>query len=199
LLLWAISFLNLVVMAFLSNWLPTLMRDAGYPVGIAVITGTLLQLGGVTGTLILGGLIQRFGFVRVLFAAFVIAALAVSAIGVTQHALPWLLATVFCGGFCVVGGQPAVNALAGHYYPTALRSTGIGWSLGVGRLGAMTGPLVGGQLLALNSSTTVLFNAAAVPALCSAMLVLFLAAATRGGERNGVLVAQAASENRSIR
>jgi AAHS family 4-hydroxybenzoate transporter-like MFS transporter len=83
----------------------------------------------------------------------------------------------------VVGGQPAVNALAGHFYPTALRSTGIGWSLGIGRIGSVIGPLVGGQLIALNWSNESLFHAAAVPVLCSALLVIALAAATRQRSR----------------
>jgi hypothetical protein len=83
----------------------------------------------------------------------------------------------------MVGGQPAVNALAGHFYPTALRSTGIGWSLGIGRIGSVIGPLVGGQLIALNWSNAALFHAAAVPVLCSALLVVALAGATRQRSR----------------
>jgi AAHS family 4-hydroxybenzoate transporter-like MFS transporter len=182
-ILWAISFMNLIDLYFLSNWLPTVMRDAGYSAGTAVIVGTVLQTGGVVGTLLLGWFIERFGFVRVLFVCFIGAALAVGAIGSVAHALPWLLIVVFAGGFCVVGGQPAVNALAGHFYPTTLRSTGIGWSLGVGRIGSVIGPLVGGQLIALNWSNESLFHAAAVPVLCSALLVIALAAATRQRHR----------------
>ncbi|WJF90856.1 MFS transporter [Paraburkholderia bonniea] len=181
LVLWAISLMNLMDLYFLSNWLPTVMRDAGYTPAMAVIVGTTLQTGGVIGTLLLGVLIERFGFVRVLFGCFAAAALFVGAIGAVAHALPWLLLVVFAGGFCVVGGQPAVNALAGHYYPTALRSTGIGWSLGIGRIGSVIGPLVGGQLIALNWSNTALFQAAALPVLGSALLVLVLALVTRRG------------------
>ncbi|RZF30817.1 MFS transporter [Paraburkholderia sp. UYCP14C] len=183
LILWAISFMNLIVLYFLSNWLPTVMRDAGYTAGTAVIVGTVLQTGGVIGTLLLGWFIERMGFVRVLFACFALAAFAVGTIGVVAHVLPWLLVVVFAGGFCVVGGQPAVNALAGHFYPTALRSTGIGWSLGIGRIGSVIGPLVGGQLIALNWSNAALFHAAAVPVLCSALLVVALAGATRQPRR----------------
>ncbi|MCM2549962.1 MFS transporter [Burkholderia glumae] len=179
LLLWAISFLNLIDLYFLSNWLPTVMRDAGHSSQAAVIVGTALQTGGVAGTLLLGGFIERYGFVRVLSACFVCAALSVAAIGAVAGSLPWLLVAVFAGGFCVVGGQPAVNALAGHYYPTALRSTGIGWSLGVGRIGSVLGPLVGGQLIALGWSNGALFRAAALPVLASALFVLSLGLATR--------------------
>ncbi|QDQ82874.1 MFS transporter [Paraburkholderia megapolitana] len=180
LILWAISFMNLIDLYFLSNWLPTVMRDAGYTPATAVIVGTVLQTGGVIGTLSLGWFIERFGFVRVLFVCFACAAGFVGAIGSVAHALPWLLVAVFAGGFCVVGGQPAVNALAGHYYPTSLRSTGIGWSLGIGRIGSVIGPLVGGQMIALNWSNAALFHVAAVPVLCSALFVVVLAGATRG-------------------
>jgi AAHS family 4-hydroxybenzoate transporter-like MFS transporter len=179
LLLWAISFMNLIDLYFLSNWLPTVMRDAGYSPGTAVLVGTMLQTGGVIGTLELGWVIERTGFVRALFVAFVCAALFVGAIGTLAHLLPWLLVVVFAAGFCVVGGQPAVNALAGQYYPTTLRSTGIGWSLGIGRVGSVLGPLVGGQLIALNWSQASLFHAAAVPVFCSALFVLGLAGATK--------------------
>jgi AAHS family 4-hydroxybenzoate transporter-like MFS transporter len=179
LILWAISFMNLIDLYFLSNWLPTVMHEAGYTPATAVIVGTVLQTGGVVGTLLLGWFIERFGFVRVLFVCFVAATLTVGMIGMVAQALPWLLAVVFAGGFCVVGGQPAVNALAGHFYPTSLRSTGIGWSLGIGRIGSVIGPLVGGQLIALNWSNAALFHAAAVPVLCSALLVIALAGATR--------------------
>ncbi|PMS16521.1 aromatic acid/H+ symport family MFS transporter [Trinickia dabaoshanensis] len=179
LLLWAISFMNLIDLYFLSNWLPTVMRAAGYAPGTAVLVGTTLQTGGVIGTLMLGWFIERYGFVRVLFVSFAGAALSVGMIGSVAHVLPWLLVAVFAGGFCVVGGQPAVNALAGQYYPTALRSTGIGWSLGIGRVGSVLGPLVGGQLIALQWSDAALFRAAAVPVLCSALFVIVLAGARR--------------------
>ncbi|WP_116138792.1 MFS transporter [Trinickia diaoshuihuensis] len=180
LLLWAISFMNLIDLYFLSNWLPTVMRAAGYTAGTAVLVGTTLQTGGVIGTLLLGWFIERYGFVRVLIVSFAGAAVSVGLIGSVAHMLPWLLVAVFAGGFCVVGGQPAVNALAGQYYPTALRSTGIGWSLGIGRVGSVLGPLVGGQLIALQWSDAALFRAAAVPVLCSALFVIALAGATRG-------------------
>jgi AAHS family 4-hydroxybenzoate transporter-like MFS transporter len=182
LILWAISFMNLIDLYFLSNWLPTVMRDAGYSAGTAVFVGTALQTGGVVGTLLLGWFIERFGFVRVLFACFIFAAGFVGIIGNVAHALPWLLIVVFIAGFCVVGGQPAVNALAGHYYPTSVRSTGIGWSLGIGRIGSVIGPLIGGQLIALNWTNASLFHAAAVP-VCSALLVLVLGMRNRNLQR----------------
>ncbi|SAK94698.1 major facilitator transporter [Caballeronia calidae] len=187
LILWAISFMNLIDLYFLSNWLPTVMRDAGYTQGMAVLVGTLLQTGGVLGTLSLGWFIERFGFVRVLLACFGLGAVCVGLIGGVAHVQLWLFVTVFASGFCIVGGQPAVNALAGHYYPTALRSTGIGWSLGIGRVGSVIGPLVGGQMIALGWSNVALFHAAALPVLCSTALVAVLAFVRR--EKGGAVQA----------
>ncbi|WP_250471414.1 MFS transporter [Caballeronia sp. GAFFF1] len=187
LILWAISFMNLIDLYFLSNWLPTVMRDAGYSPGIAVLVGTLLQTGGVLGTLLLGWFIERFGFVRVLLGCFLVGAVCVGVIGGVAHVQMWLFVAVFAAGFCIVGGQPAVNALAGHYYPTTLRSTGIGWSLGIGRVGSVIGPLVGGQMIALGWSNVELFHAAAVPVFCSALLVVLLAVVRR--ERGSVVTA----------
>jgi AAHS family 4-hydroxybenzoate transporter-like MFS transporter len=86
---------------------------------------------------------------------------------------------VTLAGWCVIGGQSGVNVLAGNFYPTYLRSTGVGWCLGVGRLGSIVGPLVGGELLALKWSTQRIFLAAAAPALLSAMLLFALRRITK--------------------
>jgi len=182
LVLWVINFMNLIDLYFLSNWLPTLIRDAGYPTDTAVLVATALQVGGVIGTLTLGRLIDRLGFVRVLAVCFLIACVTVGLIGHVAAALPMLVAVVFVAGFCIVGGQPAVNALAATYYPTTLRATGIGWSLGVGRIGSVIGPVIGGQLIAMQWSSPALFSAAAVPALVSFGMVLVLTLAASGAD-----------------
>ncbi|CAJ0705899.1 AAHS family 4-hydroxybenzoate transporter-like MFS transporter [Ralstonia sp. GP73] len=182
LVLWVINFMNLIDLYFLSNWLPTLIRDAGYPTDTAVLVATALQVGGVIGTLTLGRLIDRLGFVRVLAVCFLIACVTVGLIGHVAAALPVLVAVVFVAGFCIVGGQPAVNALAATYYPTTLRATGIGWSLGVGRIGSVIGPVIGGQLIALQWSGPALFSAAAVPAMVSFGMVLVLTLAASGAD-----------------
>jgi AAHS family 4-hydroxybenzoate transporter-like MFS transporter len=174
LLLWLITFMNLINLYFLSNWLPTLIKDAGYSTSTAVLAGTALQVGGIIGTLTLGFIINRFGFTRVLIACFLLASASVAAIGSVAASLPLLIVTVAISGFCIVGGQPALNALAGTYYPTSLRSTGIGWSLGVGRIGSVIGPVIGGHLIGLQWTNAGLFMAAAVPVAISALAVIRL-------------------------
>lgn len=178
LLLWAINFMNLINLYFLSNWLPTLIHDAGHATTYAVLAGTTLQVGGAIGTLALGWIIDRKGFVPVLVASFLLATLAIAAIGQLAATLIPAFVVIFIAGFCIVGGQPAVNALAANYYPTSLRSTGIGWSLGVGRVGSIIGPVLGGALIGMHWSSASLFLAAAVPAAISALLMLGMRSAT---------------------
>jgi AAHS family 4-hydroxybenzoate transporter-like MFS transporter len=173
-LLWIVNFMNLINLFFLSSWLPTVVRSAGYPTRVAVLVGTTLQVGGTIGTFGLAWLIERRGFIPVLGGSFLLACLAVAFIGQPALTLTMLFIVVFVAGWCVVGGQPGVNALAATYYPTYLRSTGIGWGLGIGRIGAIVGPVVAGQLIGLKWSSQQLFYAAAVPALISALVMFSL-------------------------
>ena len=179
-LLWVINFMNLLNLYFLANWLPTISKSAGLSISTAVLIGTALQVGGVMGTLVMGPVIDRLGFYKVLIPVFVIAAVAIVMIGQPGISLPLMFTVVTIAGLCIIGGQPAVNALAATYYPTTLRSTGIGWSLGIGRVGSIVGPVVGGELIRLNWSNTDIFIAVAVPAVISSLMLLLMALDSRG-------------------
>jgi AAHS family 4-hydroxybenzoate transporter-like MFS transporter len=173
LLLWVVFFMSLLDLYFLSNWLPTVLNDLGASVSMAAVVGAMLQVGGVVGTFTLGHFIDRFSF-RALALTYLLAAVAVAAIGYSGHSTGLATLAIFCAGFCIVGGQIASNALAATYYPTSARSTGIGWALGIGRAGSIVGPLVGGALIALAWGTQSLFLAAAVPALVAAFAAFLL-------------------------
>jgi AAHS family 4-hydroxybenzoate transporter-like MFS transporter len=92
---------------------------------------------------------------------------------------------IFAAGFCIVGGQIAANALAAGFYPTPVRASGVGWALGIGRVGSIVGPLVGGMLLTMKWSTGAVFLAAAAAALCAALsaFVLSRIAGLRAGSK----------------
>jgi len=171
LLLWVMNFMNLLNLYFLSSWIPTVVRDAGFTTQIAVLAGAMVQVGGATGTFATGWFIEKFGFIATLTPTFLLACLSISAIGYPGLAVTALFTIIFLAGWGIGGGQPGINALAAVYYPTDLRSTGIGWGLGIGRMGAVVGPFVGGQLMALKWTNRELFLAAAVPALISAMVI----------------------------
>jgi AAHS family 4-hydroxybenzoate transporter-like MFS transporter len=131
----------------------------------------MLQVGGTVGTLVMGQLIDKAGFRRILVPCFLVAAVAIFVTGRPGLATALLFVAIFVAGFCIVGGQPAVNALAASYYPTTLRSTGIGWSLGVGRIGSILGPVLGGELIRRSWPNSSIFLAVAVPAVVSAAMV----------------------------
>lgn len=174
LLLWVINFLNLLNVFLLASWLPTVVRAAGYSTSTAVLVGTTLQVGALIGTVVLGWLIERRGFIPVLTTCFVVACINVALIGKSGLSLFLLFVVVFVAGWCITGAQPGVNALSATYYPTNLRSTGIGWGLGIGRIGAIAGPVLAGELIRLKWSNQALFLTAAAPALISALVVLSL-------------------------
>ena len=178
LLLWVVFFMSLLDLYLLSNWLPTVLNDLGVAVSVAAAIGAMLQVGGVVGTFTLGYLIDRFSF-HALALTYLFAAAAVAAIGFTSHSTGMVTISIFAAGFCIVGGQIASNALTATFYPTAIRSTGVGWALGIGRVGSIVGPLVGGIMLGRNVGAQWLFAFAAIPALIAAGASLLLAGSTR--------------------
>ena len=177
-LLWVINFMNLLNLYALAGWLPTILTQPqnGYSRQTAVLVGTILQVGGTIGTFGLAWLIARGGFIPMLTISFALAAASIAAIGsagvLTSATL--LFVVVFIAGWCVVGSQPGLNALAATFYPTYLRSTGVGWGLGIGRVGAIVGPLIAGALMAQNYTTQQLFWAAAIPAVVSTITTFSL-------------------------
>src|SRR5581483_11016754 len=102
--------------------------DLGASISVAAVIGAMFQIGGVAGTFVLGAVIDRFSF-RALALVYFIAVFAVGAIGQLGHSAALVTVAIFVAGFCIVGGQIAANALAAGFYPTAVRSTGVGWAL----------------------------------------------------------------------
>jgi MFS transporter, AAHS family, 4-hydroxybenzoate transporter len=173
LLLWVVFFMSLLDIYFLANWLPIVLSDLGASVSAAALISSMLQVGGVVGTFALGSVIDRFSF-RALALVYLGAVFAVAAIGQLGHSAILVSVAIFAAGFCVVGGQIAANALTAGYYPTSVRATGIGWALGIGRIGSIIGPLVAGVLIDAKWSAGALFMAAAAAAVCAALASLLL-------------------------
>ncbi|HEY6214343.1 MAG TPA: aromatic acid/H+ symport family MFS transporter [Vicinamibacterales bacterium] len=167
-LLWIVFFMSLLDLYFVTNWLPTLINDSGIALDRAVLVTAIFQLGGTVGTLTLGQLFDRLPPFRVLAATYLVAAALVAAIGLVAASIDALFIVAFGAGFCIVGGQTGANALTATVYPADIRATGVGWALGIGRIGSIVGPLVGGLLLTLKWETHDLFFVAAVPVLAAA-------------------------------
>lgn len=171
-MLWIILFMNLLGAYFLASWLPVIMHDAGHHTSSAVLAGTLLWTGGIIGNLVLGWFVDRRGFGPVMVCMFAVAAVAIAVLGQVATSMVSASIVIAIAGFCVLGGQSALNALATVFYPTTMRSTGAGWALGVGRLGSIVGPVIGGELMRLGWTSQSLLLAASVPAFLALLASL---------------------------
>jgi len=142
----AASFCGLLLVYGLNTWLPQLMRKAGYDLGDALMFLIVLNLGAVVGAVSTSFLADRVGAKRASVLAF--AAAVVSLFVLTNRMdQGWLYLAVAVAGFGSVGTQILVNGFVGGYYPTRIRNAALGWSLGVGRAGAILGPTLGGWML----------------------------------------------------
>jgi MFS transporter, AAHS family, 4-hydroxybenzoate transporter len=179
-LIWVVYFMNLLNLYFLNSWLPTIISDADLPVATAIRLTALFQVGGIGGAFILGALLDRRFSFWVLAGSSLWAAVFVILIG-RSGASPMLLGlTITAAGLGIIGGQNASHALAAAFYPIAIRSTGVGWALGIGRIGSIAGPVLGGLLLARGTAIGQVFWAAAIPAVIAATAAAGIALLGRG-------------------
>jgi len=146
-LLWIPYFMNLMGMYFINSWLPSLLKQAGMSVSHSVLVTAGVSFGGIFACFAEGPLINAFGAFNALIAEFLLSAAFLVGVGEVTRSFPLALAVGCVMGFLVIGAQAGLNALAAKFYPTPIRSTGVGWALGVGRVGSIVGPLIGGMML----------------------------------------------------
>jgi AAHS family 4-hydroxybenzoate transporter-like MFS transporter len=170
-MLWAANFMNVMAAYFVQSWLPTLLHGAGRSTRVAVLVGTAMQVGGAVGTIVLGLVQRKVGLVPLLAGGFATAAVSLAVLGSPSLPLAGVVAAVVLVGVGLLSGPPMLNALAATWYPTDLRSTGVGAGLGVGRFGAILGPLVASALVARHWSMESLLRIGAVPALLATAVV----------------------------
>jgi AAHS family 4-hydroxybenzoate transporter-like MFS transporter len=170
-LLWIPFFMNLLLLYFFVNWLPGLLTTAGLPISAGVTAAGIFSLGGMTGSLIQGKLMKAFGAFATILVEFSLSALLMLAMAYASSFALMMTATLVLG-ITIQGGQAGLNALSASYYPTAVRSTGVGWALGIGRVGSIVGPMLAGMLLSLDWTPAQIFLAGAIPALIAALAVL---------------------------
>jgi MFS transporter, AAHS family, 4-hydroxybenzoate transporter len=164
LLLWLTFFMSLLVVYLLSNWLPTLIHDAGLSFRRAALITAMLQVGGTLGAIAIGRLMDRLNPYAVLCVGYLLAAVSVTLIGRVQTRTQLLVVMVFLAGFFVSGSQVGGNALSAAYYPTAGRATGVSWANAMGRAGSIVGSVLGGVLLAWKLNPSTVFAVVGIPA-----------------------------------
>ncbi|MGI8909913.1 MAG: MFS transporter [Rubrobacteraceae bacterium] len=143
---WVASFMGLLLVYGLNQWLPTIMRDAGYALGAALAFLLVLNVGAVIGLLIAGPVADRYGSKVACAGWFALAAVFLFLLSV-QLPLPLTYIAVLVTGVFVFSAQVLLYAYVSKHYPTSGRGTALGWAAGIGRIGAICGPLLGGMLL----------------------------------------------------
>ena len=171
-LLWISFFMNLLLMYFIVNWLPGLLQQSGLPASAGVTAILLFSLGGIAGNLGEGRAMNSWGAYATLLGQFAISTLLIGALAFLTRSFGMLLAVTFVLGVAIEGGQGGLNALAASFYPTTIRATGVGWALGVGRVGSIVAPMIGGMLLSMGWSPQRIFLAGMAPAVCGATAIL---------------------------
>jgi MFS transporter, AAHS family, 4-hydroxybenzoate transporter len=167
-LLWIVYFCSLMNLFLFVYWLPEVLHLVGLTPAQAVFATTPYPLGGICAALYLGVLIDRFGPERALALHYALGAgfVALIALVAMSHAL--LLAVIFFAGLTIIGSQTGLNGTCGKLYPARMRTSGLGWAIGVGRIGSIVAPLLGGYLLSIGLPPTQIFLSACVIALIAA-------------------------------
>jgi len=186
LLLWIVFFASLLDLFLLANWLPTVFHNAGISLSLSVIATALFQGGGVAGTFALGWVVDRFGIYRVLTVTYFLGAVFIALLG-HLHSIAAIMACTFGAGIGIIGGQTGANVVAALVYPTYIRATGVGWALGIGRIGSIVGPVVGGIMLAQRWPLATIFLAAAIPAVCGSAAIYSMGWTRRSTSREARL------------
>lgn len=173
LLLWVSYFFTLMVVYMLLNWLPSLLVGQGFTRSQAGTVQILFNIGGATGSVLLGLLLDRWRPVALVALTYIGILAALAGLGMSTRFEGMLLAG-FTAGFFAIGGQLVLYALAPLFYHTRVRATGVGAAVAIGRLGSMSGPLVAGQMLAMGTGASGLLMASSPGIVVAAVAVFYL-------------------------
>ncbi|MFC4946574.1 MFS transporter [Pseudonocardia sp. GCM10023141] len=179
-LLWIAFMLNLGVFYAVQSWLPTILGRLGHAPSTAVAATALTTVGGIAAAIVIGPSMDRRGPYGTLSAVYLLGAVFVSVLAFAVTGSSWmLLVAAFLAGTCITGGQMSVIALATMLYPPRIRPTGVGWALGIGRIGGILGPLLVGFVLGSGATPRTVFLAMGVVLVVASAAVFALAKASR--------------------
>jgi MFS transporter, AAHS family, 4-hydroxybenzoate transporter len=175
LLLWIVFFCSLLNLFLFAYWLPTVLNLIGFTPSQAVFASSLRDFGAIFPALYLGLAIDRIGPERTLALHYAAGAVFIGVIALVALPYAMLLMMCFLAGLTIIGSQTGANGTCGKLYPARMRTSGLGWALGIGRLGGIAAPALGGYLLARGLAPTQIFLSACVFALIAAAATALLA------------------------
>ena len=170
---WLTFFCSLLMVYGLNTWLPKLMIQAGYGFNSSLTFLIALQSGAVIGILALSNLCEKYGSKKILVPAYIAGAIALTLLGFGGNTVV-IFILVAIAGAATTGTQVLIQAYATAFYPADMRSTGIGVASGVGRLGGMMGPIIGGFLLTLTLPNYMNFMVFAVAGIVAAVALMII-------------------------
>ena len=186
-LVWMLYFANLISMYLIGYWMPTVLHMSGLTPADAVFAASLRDAGPLLSVFLLAPLSQRFTPQSVLAFSLSFGIVAIGAVGLLDLPYLPLLAVIFLIGCCTTGSMTVINGMTAALYPARVRNTGMGWALGIGRLGGIGGPWLGGLLLGLGWPPRQIFLFACATALIAAVCVVLLRLQVRRVEPRSVL------------
>ncbi|MBE6184643.1 MAG: aromatic acid/H+ symport family MFS transporter [Bacillus sp. (in: Bacteria)] len=168
-----VYFMGLLMIYGLNTWLPKLMETAGYPLISSLGFALFLNGGALLGTIVIGVLADRKGSKVLITCLYVLGAICLALLSIKSNVF-FLYLLIALAGVCTMGTQSLLNAFVSQYYPENVRSTGIGLANGVGRLGGMVGPTLGGILLSMKAPIGMCFIAFSIPGFIAALALLLI-------------------------
>lgn len=170
---WIAFFMCLLMVYALESWLPKLMLQAGYSLGASMLFLFALNIGGMVGAIGGGALADRFHLKPVITSMFVIGAAALILLGFNSPQIV-LYSLIALAGAATIGSQILLYTFVAQFYPTTVRSTGMGWASGIGRIGAIIGPVLTGALLTFELPHQMNFLAIAIPGVIAAFAIFLV-------------------------
>ena len=174
LLFWTLFICTQAMVFFIQSWYPTLLTRNGYDIETALQIFSLWDFGALTGGIVVAGLASHFKLEKLLSFAYLLAAVCLGMLSLDIQNTTVTQILTFATGFSVVGASFCMGALAAGFYPSEIRATGVGWGLGVGRVGSISSPLICGAVLAAGWTNSEIFTTAMLPALIASISVFAL-------------------------
>jgi hypothetical protein len=171
--LWIALFLSFATLYFLTSWIPKLASTAGLSIELAIYAGTVFNLGAFLGIITQGYFSSKYGLKKTIGTILMLTAI-LMAIFKVFVGTDGIIIVFGLLGFGIQGGFVGLYAVSARIYPTEFRTTGVGWSIGIGRLGGIIGPAVGGILIGLGLSMSTNFLIFAIPTALAGLMTWYL-------------------------
>ena len=171
--LWMAFFLSFACLYFLISWIPKMVTELGLSLQLGIYSGTVFNIGAFFGIVTQGYFSSKFGLKKIISIFLIVTCVIMTQI---QHFFgsDWMLLIFGVLGFTIQGGFVGLYSVAARIYPTEFRTTGVGWGIGAGRLGAVLGPLVAGVLIGSGIGISMNFISFSIPALIAALITYMI-------------------------